>query len=572
MALEKGEYMDKMRRFFKDWRKQSHYFNWLMQYAKPYLPRIIFMMFMQMTGTILTVGLAVVSKNIIDAATSGGIVVWTFALYIGIVLVSQLITVISGLISIMLNERFSFGIRKQLYEKIIESSWMDVKKYHTGDLLTRLTSDAGVISDGIVIIIPTIIQLLVELLVTFFTLFYYEPRLAFFALIMAPVAGITGVLIGKKLKDLQIKVQESEANYRSYIQESLSNLLVIKAFTNEKHSVDRLVELREERFYWVYKKSKLGILSSMSLALTFQFGYIGAFTVGAFELARKTITFGTMSVFLTLVNRIQSPIVNLAQMIPKVVSVLASAGRVIEIQDLPVEERLESNISMEQVGVQAQNLNFGYSDDTVLENVNFKINPGEFIAIVGASGIGKTTLVRLIMSFMKSAEGSIEFWNEAGDKENANAAVREYISYVPQGNTLFSGTIRENICMGKLDATEEEIKQALELSAAAAFIKELPNGLDTIVGEQGHGVSEGQAQRIAIARALIRKSPFLILDEATSALDETTELYVLEGIQKLSPRPTCLLITHRRSVLKYCDRELQIENKKVQEFEIDNSL
>ncbi len=551
--------------FLRDWKDQRSYFVWLVLYSVPYIPRIILVMVLGMIDTILSVGLAIILKRIIDGASSGGIVMEAILLYLGGMLLSILINVTSQLISAVLNERFSFGIRKQIYDKIIRSYWMKVKGYHTGDLLTRLTSDTEIVSEGIVVVIPTIVRLLIELLITFFTLFYYEPSLAIFALVIAPISCMISFVLGRKLKLLQVKVQESESKYRSYIQESLSNLLIIKAFANENHSVERLAELRQERFYWVFKKSKLGLISSAVLSLSFQFGYIGAFTIGAFLLVKKSITFGTMSIFMTLVNRIQAPILGLAQTIPRIVSVLASTGRIMEIQDIPMEEVEELKLDMHQIGIQVDKLSFGYSDDIVLENVSFTVKPGEFVAVVGASGIGKTTLIRLIMSFVHSAAGSIQFINNRGECEKVNAGVREFISYVPQGNTLFSGTIRDNILMGKLDATEEEVEEALELSSAH-FVHDLPNGVYTVIGEGGHGLSEGQAQRIAIARALIRTSPFLILDEATSALDELTELHVIEGIRSLKPRITCLIITHRKSVLRYCDRELQIDNKKISEY------
>lgn len=560
--------MNKLKRLWNDRGNQYQYAKWLMQYAKPYLGRISLTMILDLLVTVSTLVMVQISKEIIDNATIHNSFVSLVVIYIAIMLGVQMLDVISALLSTMLNERFSFGIRKQIYEKIINSHWMDVKKYHTGDLMTRLTSDAGNIADGIVGTIPSIIQLAVELILVFFTLFAYSRLLAVFALMVAPVAALSSWWLGKKLKKLQIKVQESEASYRSFLQESLANLLIVKAFANEEYATDRLVELRENRFYWVFKKTKMGLVSSTVMSLSFQLGYIAAFTYGVLQISRQVITYGTMSVFLTLVNRVQSPVMGLAQQIPRVVSILASAGRIMELQNLPLEEKLPEGMDADEVGVKVEHLTFGYANDTVLEDVSFQIQPGEFVAIIGESGIGKTTLVRIIMSFMSNIQGKVTFYNNNGEEERANAGSRSFIAYVPQGNTLFSGTIRENIRMGKLDATDEEMWEALRLSSGYEFVQELPQGLDTVIGERGHGLSEGQAQRIAIARAFIRKAPFLVLDEATSALDEGTELSVLKGLQQLQPRPTCLIITHRQSILKYCDREIKIEQKRTVENRI----
>lgn len=557
--------MGKIKKIWQDRGNQYRYAQWLWQYSRPYLGKILLVMVFGLLETIASLLMVQISKEIIDHATFGNAFVRLMVVYVLLMLGMQAVTVISSLVSTMLTERFSFGIRKQIYEKIIHSHWMDVKKYHTGDLMTRLTSDAGNVADGIIGTIPSIIQLAVELLLVFFTLFYYSPMLAMFALLVAPVAALSSWWLGKKLRKLQVKVQESEAAYRSFLQESLANLLIVKAFANEDYSTERLTQLREERFHWVYRRTKMGVASSTVMSLAFQTGYIVAFCYGAIQISRKMITYGTMSVFLTLVNRVQAPVMGLAQQIPKVVSILASAGRIMELQQIPLEMKTDTQIPSARIGVEIKDMTFGYTDETVLENVNLRIGPGEFVAIIGESGIGKTTLIRIIMSFMSNIRGSVTFFNEKGDLEQANAATRKFISYVPQGNTLFSGTVRENIRMGKLDATEEEMYEALKLASGYEFVMGLPKGIDTVIGERGHGLSEGQAQRIAIARAFLRKAPFLILDEATSALDEKTELEVLQGLKELSPRPTCLIITHRKSILPYCDRELQIVDKQVME-------
>ena len=559
--------MGKLKEVWKDRDNQYQYAKWLMKYSKPYMGRIALMMVFSIMSTVVSLWMVQISKNIIDNATGGNKFVTLLIVYFCLMIGMQIVGIVSTLLSAVLNEKFSFGIRKQIYDKIIRSHWMDVKRYHTGDLMTRLTSDAGAIADGIIGTIPNIIILFVELLMVFVTLFIYSPLLAIFAMLVAPVAALVSFLLGRKLKKLQVKVQESESNYRSFLQESLANLLVVKSFSNEDYSVDRLTTLREERFKWVFKRTKMSIASSTVMAMTFQLGYIVAFAYGAWQISTGQITYGTMTVFLTLVNRVQSPIIGLAQQIPRVVSVLASAGRVIELQNIPLEERLPEKVTSDKIGVDIENLTFGYTDEIVLDNVSLNIKPGEFVAIIGESGIGKTTLLRIIMSFMGNYTGKVDFFDEKGLTDPANANTRRFISYVPQGNTLFSGTVRENIRMGKLDATDEEMWDALKLSAGYEFVKELPDGLYTVIGERGHGISEGQAQRIAIARAFVRKAPLLILDEATSALDENTEKEVIKGLQQLEPRPTCIVVTHRKSILAYCDREIKIENKNMEEIQ-----
>ena len=552
----------KLKRMVKKYKAEKErgrdYFKWLMEYTKPYIGKISLLMAISIAMTYVSIGFAVVSQKMIDMAGGGHLTWQVIVLFIFLMLFDMLVNTAMDLSVAMMNEKYSFGIRKQVYDKLLNSTWLGTQKFHTGDMMTRMTSDAGSVANGMVNVVPEIIVLLIQLVSVFITLYINSHLLAIVALFLTPIGIIAAFLLGRVLKRLQVKVLETETAYRSFIQESLANILVVKAFSNEDKFSDKLAVLREERFYWVWKKNKLSTGSNLVLNGTFQVGYMFAFVYAANLIANGEITFGTMTLFLTLFGRVQAPIGALAQQLPGVVSIFSAAGRIMDIQDIPLEERLESVEMDGPVGISVSDVSFGYDKEEVLKDVSFDIAPGEFVAIIGKSGIGKTTLIRLLMNFVQARKGSVEFFDNKGHKTKTSATVREFVSYVPQGNTLFSGTIRDNVLMGKLDATEDELWYALDMAVCREFIEKLPDGLDTVIGEKGVGLSEGQAQRLALARAIIRKSPFIILDEATSALDEKTEYELLQKLGNIEPRPTCLLITHRSSVLKYCSKELAI--------------
>lgn len=536
--------------------------KWLGRISKPFLGKMILVTAFHVSLAAVGLVMAILSKNIIDRATEGKArsVLFYMAIYGALILLTEVFGVVQNLVKTMLTERFSFGIRKKVYDQILRGKWAQVQEYHSGDLMTRLTSDAGTIADGIVGTVPEMVSLSIELIMVFFTLFYYSRLLAVFAAVIAPIAVLMSWWLGKKLQKLQVKVQESESAYRSFLQESIANLLIMKAFSNETYASDRLTTLREERFHWVFRKSAYGMVSASVMSTSFHVGYVVAFTYGALQISAKVITYGTMSVFLTLVNRVQAPIMQLAYQIPRIVSILTSAGRIMELERMEEEDYQADRQFEGAIGICMDHVSFGYGDELILKDVSLRVTPGETVAVMGESGIGKTTLLRLCMAFLAPREGHVTFFDASGAQAEVTAGYRKFLAYVPQGNTLFSGTIRENLRMGRLDATEEDMWKVLAQTASLAFVQNLPKGLDTVIGEKGYGLSEGQAQRLAIARALLRNAPLLLLDEATSALDEETELSVLKGLREVSPRPTCLVITHRRSVLKYCDREIKISN------------
>lgn len=552
--------IEKIKKIYSNRKNNKKYFKWLIKISKLYKKEIFIIIFLNIAITLIGVFSSVANKYLVDMASS-----FSSNMYISIAIVIILsfmslgLSAFSSIFNTYFIEKFSFGFRKNIYEELMNSMWNLIKKYHSGDILTRITTDINNVSDGIFSIAAFIISLIVQIVSAFLLLMHYDASLALFAIILGPFTAFISVLFGVKLKKIQEMVQKSESKYRSFLQENISNISVIKAFSYEKESQKKLDKLRDERLYWVMKKSKLSTFANFFMGFAFSFGYLFAFVLGAIKLSQNNITYGTMTAFLSLVSQVQRPIVSLANIIPKIISILASSGRIIEINTLEKEEN-SINLNLKGVvGLKIKDLAFSYENKEIMKNFNLIIEPGEMVAIIGHSGVGKTTLVNLILYFLKQKKGTIEFFDKYGNKEKISSNTRKIISYIPQGNTLFSGSILDNLRVGKEDASIEEMEEALKNSCALEFVSSLKEGLNTMIGEHGYGLSEGQAQRISIARALIKKSSFMILDEATSSLDMDTELNIIKNIMNLKDRPTCLVVTHRKSILEYCNRIVTIK-------------
>lgn len=544
--------------------KKFFYVKWVCKNLKGFFLEIFVLLMLEVIGALSSVFIALTSKNLVDNAINGKLNVSFFfgGVFVLLVLIGLGTNVASSLISIRTSEALSNNIRQRLFSVISKSEWLQVTSYHSGDLLTRLTSDATTISSTLINVFPTIVSLGTRFIAAFFTLLYLEPYLAVVALLMGPVTVIGSRLWGRKLKKLQKSVQESEGKYRSYIQEALQNIMIVKVFGLENFSNDKIKALHLDRMKCIKKRNNVSVAAGTVMGLGYWTGYILAFMWGAVRLSQKATSFGTLTAFLQLVEQIQGPFIGLSRTIPQLISMTASIERLNEIENFKDEES-EEKIEIENgnIGITFNNLIFSYdSKSNVFENINLTIEAKKTIGIIGGSGQGKTTLIRLLLGLVKPAKGYIKLTYKDGNAINVTPSTRRLFSYVPQGNTLISGSVFENIKCGNVNATFQEVMEAAEMACVDEFIFELDGAYDTYIGEKGIGLSEGQAQRISIARALLRKSPILILDEATSSLDMELENRILENIKNTLNNITCIIITHRLATLKICDSVVQIKN------------
>ncbi len=542
--------------------------RWIKPDVLHYLPGLSGVLVIQILGSLMGVSTALVSKSMIDHAVAKelGLAAVAGAVFALLIVVNLLLQVGGSLLSVRITESFSNSMRQRIFGRLLDTEWLSLTSYHSGDLLTRLTSDVNSITNTVVHVIPGIVALVVQLTASVAALLYFEPYLAVFAFVLGPVTVIFSRFWGRKLKALQLKVQESESLYRSHLQEALQNFIIIKCFRLEKHNYDTLQGLHANRMRWVIEKNKKSLVANNMISAGYWAGYLLAFGWGAYRLSQQAISFGTMTAFLQLVQQVQGPFVGLAKTFPQLISMIASFERLMELEIIEKEKPSERVPKLQNVGIVFEKVDFNYAPDRpVLSDITTEILPGQLVALVGTSGEGKTTMIRLLLALLRPTSGRVFFTDQKGGRYEVSAATRDWLTYVPQENTLFSGTIAANLRSGKTDATYEEMEKAARMACAWSFIEKLPQGLDTLIGERGQRLSEGQAQRIAIARAFLRQAPVMIFDEATSALDVETETSVLQAIRDFGNNCTCLIITHRKSALNICTRVFKIEEGELTE-------
>ncbi|MCH4147934.1 MAG: ABC transporter ATP-binding protein/permease [Prevotella sp.] len=449
-------------------------------------------------------------------------------------------------------------MQQRMLDRILRSEWHGKELHHSGDVLNRLEIDVENVVNFLTETIPNTLSVLALFIGAFFYLFSMDKILALITIAIIPVFVLLSKIYIGQMRRLTRKVRDSDSKVQSVLQETIQNRMLIKTLESDAVMVDKLENTQSELRHNVVKRTAFSVFSSLIMNFGFALGYLVAFLWAAVRMSSHTLTFGGMTAFLQLVNRIQSPARNLTKLIPAFVSVFTAAERLMELEENPLEEQGDPVELDAPCGVRFSGVSYAYEaeEGKVIDNLNFDFRPGQCTAVLGETGAGKTTLVRLILALIRPQQGEVGIYNSTRE-ETLSPLTRCNFVYVPQGNTLMSGTIRDNLRLGKLDATDEEMTAALQ-QACAEFVMELPEGLDTLCTESGGGLSEGQAQRIAIARALLRNRSIMLFDEATSALDPDTEKQLLQNILA-GQNKTIIFITHRPAVVDYCDQTLKIE-------------
>lgn len=547
---------------------------WIYRYARNYWKQMIFYTVLGLAGTAVALISSLISRDMVDIVTGKqvGLLLRTFCLYIGFAVGNVFVSQLSSYFSNKIRLGVENEIKQDVFRKMLSVELESIQNYHTGDLLTRWGADAGNISEGILSWVPNLIINTVRFVSTFALVFYNDPIFALLALLGMPVSMLMSRTLLRRMRKNNERSAAMNAKMSGFNQEAFSNIQTIKAFNLIRLYTERLKQLQQEYLSMRLEFQRMSMATSILLSIVGLVVSYSCYGFGIYRVWSGAITFGTMTMFLSLSGTLTSSLNQMVSMIPSAISLTTSAGRLMDILDMPSEdfseeEKVHSFLEQNRgkgISYACSGLTYSYHTGTeVFAHAALEAHPHEIVAIVGPSGEGKTTMLRLLLALLNPQEGESFFTGEAtGERVRNTPAARELFSYVPQGNTMFSGTIAENMRFVKPDATDEEIEQVLRQACAWGFVEKLPDGIYSAIGERGTGFSEGQSQRLSIARALLRKSPILLMDEATSALDVTTEREVLKNIMRDDYPRTCILTTHRPTVLGICQRVYGIREKK----------
>lgn len=547
---------------------------WLYSYVRKYWFSIVLYTLIGLGGTGISLITSLLSRDLVDIVTGhkSNELLKTFIMYISFTLANVILSKILDYIATIISLKIDNAIKADIFEKMLLTRLEPLMSYHTGDLLTRWSSDASVISDGVLNWLPDLLIAIVRFLSALGIVLYYDPLFALLAIAGMPVSLLMSKTLLSRMQSRNLESAALNAKMMGFHQESFSNIQTIKAFDLIPLYVKKLHEYQKEYLQLQKKYQKLGILSSVFLSFIGLLVSYSCYGLGIYRVWSGTISYGTMTLFLSLSGTLTGTLNTLVGMVPSAINITTSSGRLMDIIKMPREDHSAApkidafyqKNKQDGLSISLQDIQYAYAHgDTVFEHTDLVIEPDQIIALIGPSGEGKTTMLRILLALLEPQSGSLSIQNAKDTSVfvDYSPAIRRLFSYVPQGNAMFSGTIAQNMRNVKPDATDEEIITCLKTACAWDFVHKLPYGIYSTIGERGRGFSEGQVQRLSIARALLKKAPFLLLDEATSALDTVTEHRLLQNIMQKRAAGSCIVTTHRPTVLTICDKVYAIREK-----------
>lgn len=535
--------------------------KWIYCRIRRYIPLTAAVSVISALSALSFVALALITKRVMDIATGDttGSLFKSGILLFAVIAIQILLSAAQSILNAYSNGKQTIAFRNYLFGMLCRKKYADISAYHSGDILNRFTSDIDTVVTSSVNIIPNVVSIATKIVAGIGTMLFMNPYIAAAVLLCGVTFPAIGRAINKRYKYMHKECQRTEGRTRAFLQECFENIVVIKTFISEAPFIKKLDSYMDDNFRLKIKRTSISVIANISLYALFTAGYYAVLLWGAGGLSGGTLTYGTLMAFLQLISQLRAPLQNVSGILPQYYSALASAERLMELEGAADEpfpaaaERLEK-IKEDFRTLEIKNLFFGYAGESVLRDFSLCAKRGNITAITGESGSGKSTLFKLILGLYEPQSGSITVNGEIP----LDASLRGLFAYVPQGNMVLSGTVRENITMNNRAVTDEQIERAARAAEIYDYITSLPDGFETHLAERGAGLSEGQIQRISIARALLTNAPILLLDEATSALDEETETRVLANIKSMTDK-TVLFITHRNTSLKVCDRIVHVE-------------
>ena len=554
------------------------YLRWFGRALRPHWMSVLCMMMCHVLLATCSVAFVYVSKKLVDVAVaildgrmeSDALTGWAVAMVV-VIVTRVLLNASKSYLQTKTDIALKNRLRYNLFNVLLRVRNEGGARHHSGDVLNRMQEDVRQVSSVLAVSIPDLFGTLLQFAAAFGFLVYLDVRLAFLVVVIIPLGLAVGKYVAARIRHLTLDIRSSDSRVQAHLQESFQHLTLLQTLEYVGASTDALGDLQSGLFGKEMRRARFSVLSRIFIALAFSGGHAVAFLWGVWGISAGTVTYGMMTAFLQLVGQIQRPLMDMSAQLPAVIHATASIDRLMELEALPREEEGDPVLLPAPAGMRIEDVSFAYpavggsgsADESVvggygrqvLDGFSYDFVPGSRTAIVGPTGVGKSTLIRLMLALLTPQKGSVSVYSAVSYP--ASPSTRCNLVYVPQGNTLFSGTVRENLLMGNPDATDEQLRSVLH-TAAADFVLELPSGLDTQCFESGAGLSEGQAQRIAIARALLRPGSILLLDEFSSALDAETESTLLERLTSELPDHTMIFITHRDRIIDFCDSVLRL--------------